>query len=233
MHALLLQSGSRKACDMAAEPAMAKASCLPAPLLEKLLCDAMWVRVSVQVHWRDYAVVTDHRDVQGYFHCRRDGVCQQTVLDRAEQWRLFIPSVTARVRGDVVMIRLEQVGVRQRQAMTAVSRSWASAVAATLRRTWRLRVPEFYLDIFDRASAIFMRVHAAHLDMLQLRKGVSVPLALCLGVKQGSSYTRLLTKAPVRDIVLRARAADFKDAAERKFLRRLISRWRYTRMLSK
>lgn len=207
---------------------------LPAPLLEKLLRDAMWVRVTVQVHWRHgHAVVTDHRDVQGYFHCRRDGVCQQTVLRRAEQWRQFIPSVTARVEGNVVMIRLEQVGVRQRQVMTAVSRSWASAVAATLRRTWRLRVPEFYLDVFDRVSSILMRVHAAHLEMLQLRRGISAPLALVLGVKQGGAYTRLLTKAPVRDIVLRARAADFKDAAERKFLRRLLARWRNTRMLSR
>ena len=96
-----------------------------------------------------------------------------------EQWRPFIPSLTVRVEGDAVLIRLGQVGVRSRQVTIAVCRRWARAGAAALRSTWRLKVPERFVDVFDRGCATFMRVHAAHFDMVQLRKGVSAPMAAC------------------------------------------------------
>eukprot|EP00439_Symbiodinium_sp_Y106_P083812 s124_g24.t1 len=157
---------------------MAAAASLPAPLLEKLLCDAMWIRVTLQVHWRHgETYVDEYRDVEGRFHVRREAMCKPGVLCRVEQWRPFIPSLTVRVEGDAVLIRLGQVGVRSRQVTIAVCRRWARAGAAALRSTWRLKVPERFVDVFDRGCATFMRVHAAHFDMVQLRKGVSAPMA--------------------------------------------------------
>ena len=211
---------------------MAAAASLPAPLLEKLLCDAMWIRVTLQVHWRHgETYVDEYRDVEGRFHVRREAMCKPGVLCRVEQWRPFIPSLTVRVEGDAVLIRLGQVGVRSRQVTIAVCRRWARAGAAALRSTWRLKVPERFVDVFDRGCATFMRVHAAHFDMVQLRKGVSAPMAACLRVRQGASYSVVRTKSPLRWVELRARAADFSYAAERKFLRRLLGRWWNMRML--